>query len=199
MKQKFILLLLFLIPFYVKADTISINCPNEVNINTEFSCEVIGNTTDGVNDVKFSIGLSDNLKFITFVNGNGFNGAGEQELVALYSSKTYKESFKIGTLKLKTIDSGNGSISLNSVFFYLDGKNSINPASKNITIVKPVNNTNNSNNNKNNTNNNNTNNNNTNNNNNSSNNGSNSNKDNVDNNQNSDEDDRQVYLSNIKI
>ena len=154
MKQRLLLLflLLLIISFYVKGDTINIECPSEVTVNTEFSCAITGNTNSGVNDVKFNIELSDNLKFVTFVNASGFNGDGDADLVSLYSSNTYKGSFKIGTLKLKA--TSNGSISLNNVFFYLDGKNNVASVSKSIIVSNSSNSNNGNSNSSNNSNNN---------------------------------------------
>ena len=144
MKKKvlFLLVLLF-VPIYVNADMIKIDCPSQVNANSEFSCEVTGNTTDGVTDLSFKFNLSDSLTFVTFVRGSSWNGEGDLHMVALYGGSTLKGTFKIGTLKLRSSNT-NGNISLNETFFYNDDKTiNVDPTSAEIKIINNNNTSNN--------------------------------------------------------
>lgn len=153
-KKLLILLILLFVPIFVKADSIKLNCPSQVNANSEFSCEVTGNTSDGVTDLSFKFNLSDSLTFVTFVRGSSWNGEGDLHMVALYGSSALKGTFKIGTLKLRSSNT-NGNISLNDIFFYNDEKSiNVDPTSAGIKVInnnaaKSNNNSNNNNNNNN--------------------------------------------------
>lgn len=135
------LLILFIIPIYVCADTINISCPNEVVSGSEFSCEITGTTSNGVTDVEFDYFLTSNLSFVTFVKSSGWNGDSDGGKVALYGGDTFKNTFKIGTLKVKNNGGTIGVITLNNIFFYKDENiNSINSVSKSLSIKSISNN-----------------------------------------------------------
>ncbi len=135
------LLILFIIPIYVSADTINISCPNEVASGSEFSCEITGTTSNGVTDVEFDYFLTSNLSFVTFVKSSGWNGDSDGGKVALYGGDTFKNTFKIGTLKVKNNGGTIGVITLNNIFFYKDENiNSINSVSKSLSIKSTSNN-----------------------------------------------------------
>ena len=158
MKHKILfLLVLLIIPIYVRADSININCPSEVNSNTEFSCEITGTTNNGVTDVSFKLDLSSSLSFVTFVKGSGWNGEGDLSGIDLYGGDVFNNNFKIGVLKVKSTNT-NGIINLRNVFFYNNSNIiEVNDISKTINIKATTNNNNNSNNSNNNNNNNNSN------------------------------------------
>lgn len=137
MKQKLVIfLILLIIPFYVKADTINLSCPDKVNSNTEFSCEVTGTTKDAVSDLSFNIGLSSNLSFVTFVKANSWSGEGDKDKVGLYSGSYHKDTFKIGVLKLKISDNNSATLVLKDVFFYNEEKTyNVDTVYKSINII----------------------------------------------------------------
>ena len=197
----FLYILIIIFPLNVYADTISIDCPKNINANTEFTCTIKGNTNAKINALSSQVKLSSNLSFIGFIPANVWNGDGADGNIDLYTDEDQENTFDIGTLKLKTNDANPADISIVSTAFYDESDKEIVVPTNKIIINeakpaenKPSQNTNNNNTNNNsntNTNNNNTNNrNNTNNNNNNNNNTSNDNKT---------EDITSVYLTNIKI
>lgn len=128
------LLMLFLIPIYVNADAINISCPTEVVSNSEFSCDITGTTTGGVTDVTFKISLSSGLTFVTFIKGSGWNGEGDLSSVDLYGGDTFTGTFKFGTLKVRSGESG-GTITLYDTVFYNNSKTlSVDNVSRKVNI-----------------------------------------------------------------
>ena len=96
----------FLFPFVVNADNISLKCPTEVDANTEFSCDIYGNSSDGVFDIASNISLT-NFSFVTFEAVSGLNGQAKYEestnkyKIGLYGLELLTGDFKIGTLRIK--------------------------------------------------------------------------------------------------
>lgn len=131
--RKILLFILLILPVYVYADSVNISCPSEVEKNTEFSCDITGTTNTEVTDTDMKLKLT-NLSFVTFVKASNWNGEGDEETIGLYGSGTFKGTFKIGTLKVKSGTSV-GTISLSNIMFYSDnGNNSVNTVSKSVNI-----------------------------------------------------------------
>lgn len=131
--RKILLFILLMFPVYVYADSINISCPNEVPSNTEFSCEIIGTTDTEVTDTDMNLKLT-NLSFVTFVKASKWNGDGNEEKIGLYGDSAFRDTFKIGTLKVKS-GTSTGTISLSNIMFYSDNGNiSVNAVSKSISI-----------------------------------------------------------------
>lgn len=138
--RKILLFILLIVPVYVYADSINISCPSEVEKNTEFSCEITGTTSTEVTDADMKLKLT-NLSFVTFVKASNWNGEGDEESIGLYGSGTFKGTFKIGTLKVKS-GTSTGTISLSNIMFYSDnGNNSVNAVSKSVSIKSVPSNT----------------------------------------------------------
>lgn len=138
--RKILLFILLIVPVYVYADSVNISCPNEVGKNTEFSCDITGTTNTEVTDIDMKLKLT-NLSFVTFVKASNWNGEGDEESIGLYGSGTFKGTFKIGTLKVKS-GTSTGTISLSNIMFYSDnGNNSVNTVSKSVSIKSVPSNT----------------------------------------------------------
>lgn len=138
--KKILLFILLIFPVYSYADSINISCPNEVGKNTEFSCDITGTTNTEVTDIDMKLKLT-NLSFVTFVKASNWNGEGDEESIGLYGSGTFKGTFKIGTLKVKS-GTSTGTISLSNIMFYSDnGNNSVNTVSKSVSIKSVPSNT----------------------------------------------------------
>ena len=73
--RRTVLLIMFLFvifPCVAFADSVELSCPNEVAVNSDFVCEITGDTSSGVVAVRSIVSVSDDLKVLNFVMKEGF-------------------------------------------------------------------------------------------------------------------------------
>lgn len=119
MKKKILLyIFLSIMPITIYADSIKISCPNQVNNNAEFTCELSGDTNTSVSSLSAKINLTDGLSLTAFIPKNVWQGDGLDGNVELYTVDIQNGLFPIGTIKLKKTNNEDSIININSVFFY---------------------------------------------------------------------------------
>lgn len=74
MKKKILLILILLIPFIVKADSVSIECPEKIKAGETGACVVTGNSTQEIQSLEAIINLSDNLSLVSVKLGELWQG-----------------------------------------------------------------------------------------------------------------------------
>ncbi len=104
MKKLYIILLIYLIfPLLVSAENmVSINCPENIQKNTEFTCDVIVNTEYPVNAIDMQYKINNNVEFIEFAKDDFWQGESIENRISIYSD-TEKDgnNYSVGTLKFK--------------------------------------------------------------------------------------------------
>ena len=111
-KMLVVYLLMLLIPINrVYADGISISCPNEIEKNSEFSCQLMGNSSTAITSFEASLTLEGEIKLISFradieVWAGGRENDGLDKISA-YGGNNTQGNFNIGTLKFKNNGSSN--------------------------------------------------------------------------------------------
>lgn len=121
-KMLVVYLLMLLIPINrVYADGISISCPNEIEKNSEFSCQLMGNSSTEITSFEASLTLEGEIKLISFradievwVGGRENDGL---DKISAYGGNNTQGNFNIGTLKFKNNGSSN-IITIDNVIFY---------------------------------------------------------------------------------
>ena len=139
MKKNIIFILMFLImPMSVHADSVSLDCPKEVDSGSTFTCNVVGNSEIDVTSLSALVELGDGLELVGFIPADGWQGDGLDGNIGLYGADDMHGDFKIGVLKLKSNKDDNNIIFVNSIFFNnIDGKkNAVNSVSKTINILE---------------------------------------------------------------
>ena len=152
-KKIFIITLLLLLPLKVSIaevnPSISLSCtPGTTVSSSEVSCLVKGTTEDAITSIEATIEISDGLELVSFTpaeiaSGTTWQGTDiSNNKLSVQSSIEVKDTFNIGTLKLKVKENtGNGTqnITLTSVK-YTNGStsNEVSPASADITIQNYV-------------------------------------------------------------
>ena len=141
-KKILLLLIMFFAPFVVYADNVSLNCPDKINNDVEFTCELFGYTDTTVSSLSANITLSNGLSLVGFIPSRSWEGDGANGNIALYTLDYQKNQFLIGTIKIKKTNSDDSSISVNSVFFYdeEDKEKAISSISKAIKLESNQNN-----------------------------------------------------------
>lgn len=121
-KMLVVYLLMLLIPINrVYADGISISCPNEIEKNSEFSCQLMGNSSTEITSFEASLTLEGEIKLISYradieVWAGGRENDGLDKISA-YGGNNTQGNFNIGTLKFKNNGSSN-IITIDNVIFY---------------------------------------------------------------------------------
>ena len=154
MKKKIIFLLLLLMPIYVHADSIILNCPKEVALNGEFTCELSGTSTKGITSISARASAT-NADLVEFSTKNTvWQGDGDGGHIELYNDVAPSNPFKIGTIKFKNKSNGPMTVTVNEVSFFDDSEKeiTISAISKTVTIKQQNTNTGTTNNNTGNTN-----------------------------------------------
>lgn len=121
MKKKIYLwiLPLLVIPIVrVHADTVSLNCPKEIEANSEFSCQLSGYTDKGVTSLDIRVITSGDIKYLGFTKDSYWGGDGENGRIALYGADILYNNFNIGIIKFKNTGGSNNNISLSNISFY---------------------------------------------------------------------------------
>lgn len=121
MKKKIYLwiLPLLVIPIVrVYADTVSLNCPKEIEANSEFSCQLSGYTDKGVTSLDIRVITSGDIKYLGFTKDSYWGGDGEDARIALYGADILYNNFNIGIIKFKNTGGSNNNISLSNISFY---------------------------------------------------------------------------------
>ena len=121
MKKKIYLwiLPLLVIPIVrVYADTVSLNCPKEIEANSEFSCQLSGYTDKGATSLDIRVITSGDIKYLGFTKDSYWGGDGENGRIALYGADILYNNFNIGIIKFKNTGGSNNNISLSNISFY---------------------------------------------------------------------------------
>ena len=116
--MSFILLLILCLPIITYADSMSIICPNKIDMDTEFTCQINGNTENDIVSLSGKIVLSEGLSFVSFKKSDNWLGDGDDGYITLYAEDSVTGQFNIGLLKLKYISNNSNLITINSVFYY---------------------------------------------------------------------------------
>ena len=114
--------LIMLFPISVYANSIRLDCPNEVSIGSQFTCTITGNTSSNISSLVTNIVIPSELKFLAFIPVEGWQGDGADGEIALYSADNFIGNFEIGTLKFQTIGSNKAVIGIEKAAFYDDAK-----------------------------------------------------------------------------
>lgn len=107
MRKKLLLFAILLMPFMVKANSISIECPEKVNAGKNANCVVTGNATIEIQGIDAKIKLSDNLSFVSFTFDEFWQGVDVDDgRITPYtlSGDTITGNFNIGILTVKAKD-----------------------------------------------------------------------------------------------
>ena len=121
-KMLVVYLLMLLIPINkVYADGISISCPNEVDKNSEFSCQLMGNASSEITSFEASLTLEGEIKLINFTADRDVWVSGREndglDKISAFGGNNTQGNFNIGTLKFKNNGSSN-IITIDNVIFY---------------------------------------------------------------------------------
>lgn len=121
-KMLVVYLLMLLIPINrVYADSISISCPNEVEKNSEFSCQLMGNASTEITSFEASLTLEGEIKLINFTADRDVWVSGrendELDKISAFGGNNTQGNFNIGTLKFKNNGSSN-IITIDNIIFY---------------------------------------------------------------------------------
>lgn len=153
------LLVLFIIPtLKVYAESIILECPTEINPNSEFTCQLKGKSNKKIGSLNMKIVTDSNTQLIEFTpdKNNKWKGEELQSNIELYGGNA-TGTFNIGILKFKSTSTDTSTISVESAFLNsIDGKKNVaDSTTKKIAISTPTINDNTNDNNDNNNNNNN--------------------------------------------
>lgn len=121
-KMLVVYLLMLLIPINkVYADGISISCPNEVDKNSEFSCQLMGNASSEITSFEAGLTLEGEIKLINFTADRDVWVSGREndglDKISAFGGNNTQGNFNIGTLKFKNNGSSN-IITIDNVIFY---------------------------------------------------------------------------------
>lgn len=138
----FILLLLIIPVSQVYADNIILSCPSEIEVNSQFVCQITGNTNSGVTSLKANLSLSSDLSFVSFSRSNLWEGGYDNlnNRISLYTDVAGKNTFSIGTLSLKNNGGSNNTVLIDSVFF-ADSNDALNEVNSVSSVIKIKDNT----------------------------------------------------------
>ena len=118
-KKVFFMLVLLLVPLSVYADSVSIKCPSTMDSNSEFSCEVTGNSNNFITSLSAVVTTTKDVSFVSFIPDSGiWQGDGVNGQIDLYTDVDVKNNFKIGVIKLKNNGNTDSSVTIDSIFFY---------------------------------------------------------------------------------
>lgn len=145
MKKRIIMfMMIFLVPFTVKANSVSLTCDSNIIKGTSVSCTLSGNSSGLVTAISAKVRTGSNVSFSSFNPGSSWQGDGEKGNIDLYTSSDISGNFTIGTINFGVTpinEGGNSTITIDSVFFYDEnGKEmSIAPVTNNIRLASSVN------------------------------------------------------------
>lgn len=138
----FILMLLIMPVSQVYADNIILSCPSEIEANSQFVCQITGNTTSGVTSLKANLSLSSDLSFVSFTRSNIWEGGYDNQIkrISLYAGDSIGNNFSIGSLSLKNNGGNNNTVLIDSVFF-ADSNDALNEVNSVSSVIKIKDNT----------------------------------------------------------
>ena len=138
MKKRIIYMFLLLVfPLVVYADSVSLECPDEVKPNSEFDCEIIGNSDSKITDVDLLVTTSGNITFLSFKAASKWQGDGADGKITLYSESNFTGEFKIGTLKLRASEDETNTVTIEQGSFFENRKQiTLNPVSEIVRVKK---------------------------------------------------------------
>ncbi len=141
MRKKIILAFILLMPFIVKANSITINCPEKIKAGQEGSCTITGTATQEITAISATINISSNLSIVSFSLDELWQGEDidDGKIDSFTSSgDTISADFSLGTLVVKANDNTydkNESVGLTSILFLSDDNDyTVDDASDNIRI-----------------------------------------------------------------
>lgn len=140
MKKKIIVLIILLMPFIVKASSLSLECNTDVVKTEQLSCTIKGNSTTNITSISAKVITGNNINFVSFTPSSAWKGDGEEGQIELYTADDINGNFNIGTINFKVTslyDGGTSSITIDQISFYdEDGiEESITKVTKNIRIA----------------------------------------------------------------
>lgn len=104
MKKLYIIILIYLVfPLLVSAENmVYINCPENIQKNSEFTCDVMVNTDYPVNAIDMQYKINNNVEFIEYSKDDFWQGESLENRVSIYSA-TEKDgnNYSVGTLKFR--------------------------------------------------------------------------------------------------
>ena len=121
MKKKIIVLIILLIPFIVKASSLSLECNTDVVKTEQLSCTIKGNSTTNITSISAKVIAGNNINFVSFTPSSVWKGDGEEGQIELYTAHDINENFNIGTINFKVAslyDGGTSSITIDQISFY---------------------------------------------------------------------------------
>lgn len=145
MKKRIIMfLIMFLVPFVVKANSVSLVCDSNVVKSTSVSCTLNGNSNSLVTAISAKVRTGSNISFSSFTSGPSWQGDGEEGNIDLYTASDINGDFVIGTINFDVTpihEGGNSTITIDSIFFYDENGSeiSVNPITKSIRLASSVN------------------------------------------------------------
>lgn len=140
MKKKIIVLIILLMPFIVKASSLSLECNTDVVKTEQLSCTIKGNSTTNITSISAKVITGNNINFVSFTPSSAWKGDGEEGQIELYTADDINGNFNIGTINFKVTslyDGGTSSITIDQISFYdEDGiEESITKVTKSIRIA----------------------------------------------------------------
>lgn len=121
MKKKIIVLIILLMPFIVKASSLSLECNTDVVKTEQLSCIIKGNSNTNITSISAKVITGNNINFVSFTPSSVWKGDGEEGHIELYTSDDINGNFNIGTINFKVTslyDGGTSSITIDQISFY---------------------------------------------------------------------------------
>lgn len=137
MKVNLCLLIIFFFfcPLLVLADTISIDCIDEMPANSDFYCNIDGTSDSNIKSIGFDINVSEGIIFNGFYSSFFWNDIDNNtKNIVLNTDMIVNGNFSIGTIALNFKFGDKNKISLNNVYYLDEFNNKINLDSVNIDI-----------------------------------------------------------------
>lgn len=100
---RYILLFIVLLPLSTFAlEEVIIKCPEHINKNEDFECDVMGNASYKVSALEYEFKLPDYIEKKQFIVDPSWEGTEEDNLVILYTDENKESPFKIGVITLNS-------------------------------------------------------------------------------------------------
>lgn len=141
MRKKILLIAILLMPFIVKANSVSVDCPEKIRAGETGNCTITGTTDTEITAISATINLSDNLSIVSFALDDLWQGSdiddGKMDIFT-NSGDVITGNFTIGVLTVEAADDAydnSESVGLTSVSFSDDnGDYDVSSASDNVRI-----------------------------------------------------------------
>ena len=141
MKKKIIFLIILMVPFVVRASSLSIECDSSIVKTDSFSCSIKGNSSSIITSISAKVSTAGNIEFVSFSQSGSWKGDGEGGKIELYTaSDEMSGNFDIGKINFKVnklYDGGDSSFTVDQISFYDENgiEESISTMNKNIRIA----------------------------------------------------------------